>query len=69
MLKVRIKKWYLQNNNMFAYSSNDKGKYTELSWLVVTKETDKAYHLDQTQFYIPKGGWIPKSVCLESKKI
>ena len=70
MKQVRIKKWFLQKNNMFAScpSQRREGRYTESSWLNVTKETEKAYHLDQTQMYMPEGGWIPKSVCLEVRE-
>lgn len=66
-MEVRIKRWFLQKNNMYASSPSQirEGRYTEKSWFSVTKQTDKAYHLDQTQMYIPESGWVPKSVVLE----
>lgn len=69
--QVRIKAWLLKKNNMFASCSNQirEGRYTENSWLTVTKETEKAYHLDETQMYIPSGGWIPKSAVLEVREV
>ena len=67
ILKVRIKKWWLQKNNMYANCPNQlrEGKKNENSWLLVTRETEKAYHLNETQMYIPQGGWLPKSCVLE----
>ena len=69
MLQVRIKQWFLIRNNMYDSRGNKDGKYNEYSWLTVTRETEKAYHLDQMQYNIPQGGWIPKSVTLEVREV
>ena len=68
--QIRIKRWLLNKNNMYATCNNDIrcGKYTENSWLLVTKETEKAYHLSEMQRYITNP-WIPKSAVLEVREV
>lgn len=54
MTQVRIKRWFLEKNNSYAASPSDLrcGKHNEYSWLNVTRETEKAYHLDEMQMYL-----------------
>jgi hypothetical protein len=70
MKQVRIKRWFLEKNNSYAGCTNDIrcGKHTEKSWFTVTKETEKAYHIDETTMYLWRGGWVPKSCVLEVKE-
>ena len=68
MKQIRIKKWFLQKNDVYAYCSNEK-KYLhdEYSWFNVTKETEKAYHISEMHMNIWRGGWVPKSCVLEER--
>lgn len=68
--QIRIKKWLLIKNNMYASSPSQvrEGRYTENSWLLVTTETEKSYHLNEMQRYI-FNPWIPKSAVLEVREV
>lgn len=68
--QIRIKRWLLIKNNMYASCPSQirEGRYTENSWLLVTKETEKAYHLNEMQMYITNP-WIPKSAVLEIREV
>ncbi len=66
---VRIKRWWLQKNNMYASCPCQirEGRYTEYSWLHITFETERAYHFNGMQRYIPQIPFVPKSAVLEFK--
>lgn len=68
--QIRIKRWFLIKNNMYAScpSQIKEGRYTEYSWLLATKETEKAYHLNEMQRYI-NNPWVPKSAVLEVREV
>ena len=68
--QIRIKKWLLIKNNMYASCPSQirEGRYTESSWLLVTTETEKAYHLNCMQRYI-SNPWVPKSAVLEVREV
>lgn len=68
--EIRIKPWWLIKNNMYASCPAQirEGRYTGNSWLLVTKETEKAYHLNEMQMYI-YNPWIPKSAVIEVRDV
>lgn len=68
MKQVRIKRWFFEKNSKYAESERWGGK-NECAWWNVTKETEKAYHVDEMQTYCWRGGWLPKSCVLEIREV
>lgn len=68
-VQVRVKKWWLIKNDMYAACNNQisEGRRTENSWLHVIGETDKAYLFDGMQMHITNQ-WCPKSAILEVRE-
>lgn len=66
MKQIRIKQWFLNKNSVNHYGTC---KTTSAKWWNVTKETEKAYHLDELQSYMWQGGWVPKSCVLEEREV
>lgn len=66
MVQVRIKDWWLKAN---ALHCGETGRgYNSYSWILVRKETEKAYMLDQLQDNMPKKTvFVPKSCVLETR--
>ena len=67
MKQIRIKKWFIEKNSKYAENEKWGGK-NEYSWWNVTKETEKAYHVNEMHTYCWKGGWVPKSCVLEVRE-
>lgn len=67
--QIRVKKWWLIKNDMFASCNSQykEGRRDESSWIQVVGETEKAYLLDGMQMHIVNQ-WCPKSVVLEIRE-
>lgn len=68
MKQIRIKRWFIEKNSKYSENENWGGK-NEYTWWNVTRETEKAYHLDELQTYMWQGGWCPKSVVIETREV
>lgn len=66
MVQVRVKDWWLKKHELHCEETG-RG-YDSASWLSVTRETDKAYLLDNIQKYLPeKAVFVPKSCVIDSR--
>ena len=65
-MQVRIKRWFLEKNTKYAEKEN-WGGVNEFTWWTITRETEKAYHVDETHLYTWKGGWLPKSAVWQTR--
>ena len=62
--QIRIKQWFLDKNAVNSYGTC---KRTQFDWWEVTRETEKAYHVNEMEFYCWKGGWVPKTATIEER--
>jgi hypothetical protein len=64
--QIRIKQWFLDKNALNHYGNCGRKQF---DWWEVTKETEKAYHVNEMEICCWRGGWLPKSAVVEERII